>query len=76
MHNAEHFEFAILAYALMPDHIHVLAEAESERPDFTAFVRRFKQLTGFAHRRETGQPLGQPGKYDLEALKTAWDRQT
>jgi len=116
MHNAEHFEFAILAYVLMPDHAHVLAEAESERSDFPAFVKRFKQTTGFAYRRETGQPLWQPGyhervlrndeiteavvryilenpiranlskdlgeypfagsgKYDLEALKTAWDTQ-
>jgi REP element-mobilizing transposase RayT len=116
MHNAEHFEFAVLAYALMPDHVHVLAEAESQRSDFPAFVKRFKQTTGFAYRRETGEPLWQPGfhervlrndeateavvryvlenpirarlstelgeypfagsgKYDCEALKTAWDRQ-
>ena len=117
MQHAEHFEFAIPAYVLMPDHAHVLAEAESERSDFTAFVKRFKQTTGFAFRRECGQPLWQPGyhervlrndevteavvryilenpirahlstelgeypfagsaTYDLEALKTAWDRQT
>ena len=114
MHNAAHFEFAVLAYVVMPDHVHVLAEAESERSDFPAFVKRFKQTTGFAHRRATGQPLWQPGyhervlrndeateavvryvlenpirtglstelgeypfagsaKYDLDALKTAWD---
>jgi len=116
LHTAEHFEFAILAYVVMPDHVHVLAEAESERSDFPAFVKRFKQTTGFAHRRATGQPLWQPGyhervlrndeateavvryllenpirarlstelgeypfagsaKYDLDALKTAWDTQ-
>ena len=64
MHTAERFEFAVPAYVLMPDHIHILAEAESERSDFAAFVRRFKQMTGFVHRRETGQPLWQPGYHE------------
>jgi putative transposase len=117
MHSAEHFDFGILAYVLMPDHVHVLAEAESERSDFPAFVKHFKQTMGFAYRRETGQPLWQSGyhervlrndeateavvryvlenpiraglstelgeypfagsaKYDLEALKTAWETQS
>ena len=117
MHNADRFEFAVLAYVLMPDHAHVLAEAESECSDFPAFVKRFKQTTGYAYRQHTGQPLWQHGyhervlrddevtetvvryilenpvraglsgelgeypfagssKYDLEALKSAWDRQT
>jgi REP element-mobilizing transposase RayT len=115
MHNAEHFEFAVLAYVLMPDHVHVLVEADSERSDFPAFVKRFKQTTGFAYRRDTGQPLWQHGyhervlrndeatetvvryilenpirarlstelgeypfagssKYNLDALKTAWEQ--
>ena len=64
MHNAEHFEFAILAYVLMPDHAHVLAQAESEPSDFPAFVKRFKHTTGFAYRREAGQPLWQPGYHE------------
>jgi REP element-mobilizing transposase RayT len=115
MHNAERFEFAVLAYVLMPDHVHVLVEADSERSDFPAFVKRFKQTTGFAYRRDTGQPLWQHGyhervlrndeatetvvryilenpirarlsaelgeypfagssKYNLDALKTAWEQ--
>jgi len=64
MHNAAHFEFSILAYVLMPDHVHVLAEAESERSDFPAFVKRFKQMTGFAYRRQTGQRLWQHGYHE------------
>ena len=28
------------------------------------FVRRFNQTTGFMHRRETGQPLWQPGYHE------------
>jgi len=48
----------------MPDHLHVLVEADSEQADFTMFVKRFKQTTGFVHRRETRQPLWQPGYHE------------
>ena len=101
----------------MPDHVHVLLEARSERSDFRALVKRFKQATGFWHRQHRGEPLWQPGYHDrvlrddeateavvryilenpirahlattlgeypfagsatssLEALLTAWERQT
>ena len=48
----------------MPDHVHILLIAQSERADFLEFVRRFKQLTGFAHRQHYGAPLWQPGYHD------------
>jgi REP element-mobilizing transposase RayT len=64
LHNANLFEFAVLAYVLMPDHGHVLVEAQSERSDFPAFVKRFKQTTGFKYRQETGQALWQPGYHE------------
>jgi REP element-mobilizing transposase RayT len=64
MHNANHFEFAVLAYCLMPDHLHTLVEARSERSDFQAFVKRFKQTTGFRHRHLTNQSLWQPGFHE------------
>ena len=57
-------EFAVLAYCLMPDHLHALVEAQSERADLTALIKRFKQMTGFAHRQQTGQPLWQPGYHE------------
>jgi hypothetical protein len=40
--------FALIAYCFMPDHLHMLVAADSEDADVTAFVKRFKQLTGFA----------------------------
>ena len=58
------FEFAIIAYCFMPDHVHMLVTAQSERADLPEFVRRFKQLTGFAHRQRHGEPLWQPGYHD------------
>jgi putative transposase len=64
LHNAEHFEFAVLAYCLMPDHLHALVEARSEQSDFQAFVKRFKQTTGFRHRQLTTHALWQPGFHE------------
>jgi len=117
LHDAELLDFAVLAYCLMPDHLHALVEAQSEQSDLQAFMKRFKQTTGFAYRQETQQLLWQPGYherilrddqatesivryvlenpvraglttalgeyafagsgvYDLDALKTAWEKQT
>jgi putative transposase len=64
LHEPARGEFAVLAYCLMPDHLHALLEAESDRSDFVAFVKRFKQMTGFAHRQATGQLLWQPGYHE------------
>jgi putative transposase len=64
LHDAARFEFAVSAYCLMPDHLHALLEAESERSDFRSLVKRFKPMTGFAHCRDAGQPLWQPGYHE------------
>jgi len=48
----------------MPDHLHALLEARFEGSDFRAFVKRFKQTTGFAHRQATGQSLWQHGYHE------------
>jgi len=64
IHDADHFEFVVLAYCLMPDHLHALVEAQSEQSDFQAFVKRFKQTTGFRHRQLTRNALWQPGFHE------------
>jgi putative transposase len=64
LQNAAKFQFALTAYCLMPDHIHVLLEAQSDASDFTAFARRFKQVTGFRYTQKTRQPLWQPGYHE------------
>ena len=48
----------------MPDHLHLLVIGDSEQSDLREFVRRFKQVTGFAYRREHGGALWQPGYHD------------
>jgi len=56
--------FAVLAYCLMPDHFHALVEAEQDNCDFVRLVDRFKQQTGLAYRRCTGNTLWQPRYFD------------
>ena len=48
----------------MPDHLHVLVGAQSDQADLLSFVKRFKQMTGFAHRSDHDQPLWQPGFHE------------
>ena len=49
----------------MPDHLHALVEATSDASDFCAFVKRFKQTTGFEYCRRTRQRrLWQPGFHE------------
>src|SRR5687768_1839482 len=42
---SEHF--SVIAYCLMPDHLHVRVEGLTDTSDFSEFVRLFKQKTSF-----------------------------
>jgi putative transposase len=61
---AGEFGFVIPAYCFMPDHVHLLLEAQ--RPDacLTPFIARWKQTTGYQFRRRTGARLWQAGFFD------------
>jgi REP element-mobilizing transposase RayT len=48
----------------MPDHVHVVATATSAESDFKKFVSRWKQASGYAHKRATRAVLWQGGFYD------------
>ena len=45
--SANAHQFSVVAYCLMPDHMHALMAGEHEAADFREFVRIFKQQTGF-----------------------------
>ena len=57
-------DFEVVAYCFMPDHLHILISARTENADVTAFMKRFKQLTGYAHKRTHGNALWQPGYHE------------
>jgi putative transposase len=56
--------FSVIAYCFMPDHVHLLVEAEREDSDLKRFSKLAKQLAGFHFRRDTGQPLWQRYGYE------------
>jgi putative transposase len=62
--HCERFEFALIAYCFMPDHLHLLVAGGSERSDLCSLVKAFKQATGFSHRRCTGDALWQHGYHE------------
>lgn len=53
----------ILAYCFMPDHLHLLLEG-SHQSNLIDFMKRFKQLSGFGYKTETGRQLWQKGYHD------------
>jgi putative transposase len=65
-------KFAILVDCFMPDHLHVLSEAESESADARSFVKRAKQLSGFYYSRAYGRQLWQRYGYE-RVLRTEDD---
>jgi len=54
--TCETLQYDLLAYCLMPDHLHVLlSPADSETP-IAVFLRRFKSFTTREHQKICGQP--------------------
>jgi REP element-mobilizing transposase RayT len=58
------FAFAVGAYCIMPDHVHVLMLAQSDQSNLEQVMKQFKQVTGFAYKHVHRKPLWQPGYYD------------
>jgi len=65
--------FTLLAYCFMPDHLHVLLVGKSVRSDLIRFVQRFKQITGYRFKHETGEHLWQQSFHD-RVLRSDEDR--
>jgi putative transposase len=56
--------FYVHAYCVMPDHVHVLADATQEESNLMVFVESFKQESGFEFERRTHRRLWQFKYYD------------
>jgi putative transposase len=56
--------FAILAYCVMPDHIHMLVEGARADSDLRRFVKVSKQHSGAAYALRNAEPLWQEGYYE------------
>ena len=56
--------FEVIAYCVMPDHLHLLLEGTSVEADLREAVRAWKQRTGYDWKARTGTQLWQPGFHD------------
>jgi REP-associated tyrosine transposase len=56
--------FAVVAYCFMPDHVHLLVEAQSEASDCRQFIKRAKQFSGYYFKQKFGVRLWQ--RYGFE----------
>jgi putative transposase len=61
---ATQYQFAILAYCFMPDHLHLLVEGLADDANLTRFVKHGKQISGYAHKQRSGKLLWQPSWFD------------
>jgi putative transposase len=57
-------KFAVLAYCVMPDHLHLLIEGTSADSDCRRFVKNLKQSSGQRYAASTNRHLWQEGYYD------------
>ena len=56
--------FAVIAYCFMPDHVHLVIDAASERSDAKAFIKSAKQLSGYYFSKAHGYRLWQRYGYE------------
>jgi putative transposase len=62
--SAAEQSFAVHAYCVMPDHVHLLIEGIIETCDVVRFISSFKQQTGFYCKKKTSHGLWQSSYYD------------
>jgi len=62
--TAHDFQFAVIAYCCMPDHLHLLVEGTSTTSSLREFVRVFKQRSAYHWRRTSGGELWQRSYFE------------
>lgn len=73
-YTAREQRIAIPAYCVMPDHVHLLVDGESDDTDLKQFVKLGKQRSGYRFGQQREKKLWQEGYYDhvlREEEKTA-----
>ena len=56
--------FEVIAYILMPDHLHVLVKGLQKDSDFLKWLALFRQLSAYWEKRRSGEVLWQEGYWD------------
>ncbi len=60
----EQFHYSLLAYCLMPNHLHLIISPEESGTSVSEFIRHFKSRTAFHFKAASNQRLWQRGFYD------------
>ncbi|MDH4223745.1 MAG: transposase [candidate division Zixibacteria bacterium] len=58
------YNFNVLVYCFMPDHLHLLIEGKEENSNLRKFISMFKQRTNFHFKKKEGNPLWQKDYYE------------
>ncbi len=66
---ARQFDFEAIAYCAMPDHFHALVRGLVPDADFRAFMKAWKQKSGYQWKQRHGERLWQAG-YHEHVLRT------
>ncbi len=69
--KSKQYAFSVHAYCLMPDHLHILTEGQTESSGLIRFVEAFKQKTGQLYHARTGRNLWQKKYYDHIVRRTS-----
>lgn len=56
--------FVVTAYCFMPDHLHLIAEGQTDEADCRAFIKLSKQYSGYYYKQASGERLWQRYLYD------------
>lgn len=61
---ADQKQFAVHAYCVMPDHVHILVEGLDHSSDLLSFLKILKQVTAYKYKSRTSKRLWQKKYYD------------
>ena len=64
LYTAREQGVAIVAYVLMPDHVHLLVDGERDDADLKMFVKLAKQRSGYRFKQKHRTQLWQKGYYE------------
>lgn len=64
LQTAREKDIAIVAYCVMPDHLHLLVDGENDSSEMEPFVSLAKQRAGYWFSRSHGKKLWQKGYYE------------
>ncbi|CAN5849845.1 hypothetical protein BH24ACI5_BH24ACI5_24250 [soil metagenome] len=62
--------YVVIAYCIMPNHVHLLVEGDEGCAPLAAFARRAKQYAGFHGKRVIGGPVWQTGYFERVLRET------